>query len=101
MLWKLDRDRRDCTDVIRVGLLKDNGKKATKKKKPEMAETLWPLPAGDAFVKKEGDREDVENHAYLDEELPDLLVEVVAGNRTSMPATVKNYRTKRNGNIII
>ncbi|CAL6409833.1 unnamed protein product [Bathycoccus prasinos] len=65
------------TDVIRVGLLKDNGKKATKKKKTgKWLKPSWPLPAGDAFVKKEGDREDVENHAYLDEGLPDLLVEV-------------------------
>ena len=41
------------TDVIRVGLLKDNGKKATKKKKTgKWLKPSWPLPAGDAFIRK-------------------------------------------------
>ena len=66
------------TDVVRLGLLKDDGKKAPAKKKKtgKRIQASWPLQAKDAFIQKEQDREDVENHSYLNEELPDLLVEV-------------------------
>ena len=65
------------SDVIRVGLLKDIRGEASKKKKiGKWLQPSWPLAAGDAFVKRVKDREDVAHHVYLDEELPDLLVEV-------------------------
>jgi ubiquitin-protein ligase len=65
------------SDVIRVGLLKDIRVEASKKKIGKwLGGPSWPLAAGDAFLKRVKDREDVAHHVYLDEELPDLLVEV-------------------------
>ena len=66
------------SDVIRVGLLKDIRVEASKKKWNGKwpGGPSWPLAAGDAFLKRVKDREDVAHHVYLDEELPDLLVEV-------------------------
>ena len=69
---------RDGDGCCEIGIVEGRWEEGSgeEKKTGKRIQASWPLQAKDAFIQKEQDREDVENHSYLNEELPDLLVEV-------------------------